>query len=393
MIDRKHDAYAYELIFKNESDEAQSLSGAVKETAKLIMSSIGSSEIQKLLGKKTLAYVNVEEGALLKDLLDVLDKDRFILNILGDIDLSEKVIAKIVQYRKRGFRLSLENFDSSTEMILKFQRLFNYIDIIKMDVATSHPANLEKIMTKFKGTRIKLLAQNIETKQDFQKYFSMGFDYFQGYYVSKPEVLEIIESKDPKQFIILQLLKLIKDNKTTEELKKFIKLQADLSFKLIQFFNSYEKVDVRIESLTQVITLMGREKLLKWLMVYLYSEASSKATSKTILELAIKRAERMEAEASAEYKDKAYLAGMFSMLSSIFETDIRELMDYVQMDRDITMLVLEKKGVFAGSLMRAEEAEKAYLKTVMMSNFEKFSTTDLIYALEGNGIDIDKNKL
>ena len=80
---------------------------------------------------------------------------------------------------------------------------------------------------------------------------------------------------------------------------------------------------------------------------------------------------------------------MFSMLGSIFETNIKDLMNYVKMDKDITMLVLEKKGIFAGSLLRAEEAEKAYLKKVVLANFDKINTSDLIFALEDSGIDMN----
>jgi len=138
---------------------------------------------------------------------------------------------------------------------------------------------------------------------------------------------------------------------------------------------------------------MGRDKLQRWLMVYLYSEVSTNPASKTMLELATKRAEQMESDARHPHKDKAYLAGMFSMLSSIFDTDIKELMRAVNMDSDITTLVLEKKGIFAGSLMRAEEAEKAYLKKVMLANFEKLSTKDLIYTLEDGGVEIDKDDI
>jgi EAL and modified HD-GYP domain-containing signal transduction protein len=278
-------------------------------------------------------------------------------------------------------------------MLAKFNILFNYIDIIKMDVVLSEPENLEKVMAKLKGGRVKLLAQNIETKEDLKKYMEMGFDFFQGYYLDKPDIMEIVGSKEPAQFIILQLIKIIKDNNSTEQLEFFIKKQPDLSYKLIQFFNNSKKFSVKVESLTQVITLMGRDKLLRWLLVYLYSETSKNPASKTILALAIKRGERMEAEADARRKDKAYLAGMFSMLSSIFETDIRELMNHIQMDNDITSLVLEKKGPFAPSLIRAEKAEKEYLKQMMLENFEKLHTNDLIYTLEYGGVEIDRSKL
>lgn len=393
IFDNKNQVYAYELVFKDMSNNHTALSTNIRGTAQLIMSSITSKELDKLLGHKTVAFINIDEDALLKGILDVLDKDRFILNIMENIDLTENVIAKIIQYKKRGFLLSLEHFDSSAHMLAKFNRLFNYIDIIKMDIVLSEPENLEKVMAKFKGGRVKLLAQNIETKEDFRKYADMGFDFFQGYYLDKPEVMEIIGSKEPAQFIILQLIKIIKDNNSTEQLEFFIKKQPDLSYKLIEFFNNSKKFSVKIESLTQVITLLGRDKLLRWLLVYLYSETSKNPASKSILALALRRAERMEEEAEPRQKDKAYLAGMFSMLSSIFETDIKELMEHIQMDRDITSLVLEKKGIFAPSLMRAEKAEKDYLRKMMMENFDKLHTNDLIYTLEYGGVEIDKSQL
>lgn len=391
IFNAQHEIFAYELTFKDDSDKTTKLSTNVQSTSKLIMSSITSTELNKLLGANILAFVNVDESTLTKGILDVLDKDRFVLNILEDIHLTEEVINKIVQYRKRGFRLSIEHFDSSARMIVKFNRLFNYIDIIKMDVLLSEPQNLEKVMNKFKNTRIKLLAQNIETKEDYENYKEMGFHFFQGYFLDKPTIIEIGASKEPAQFIILQLIKSIKGENSTEDLQSFIKMHPDLSFKLVQFFNTSKRFDIRVESIMQVITLMGRDKLLRWLLVYLYSEVSTNPASKTLLELAIKRAERMEADASDKLKEKAYLAGMFSMLGSIFETNIKELMSHVKMDNDITSLVLEKKGIFASSLMKAEEAEKAYLKKIMLANFEKINTTDLIYTLEDGGIEIDKD--
>ena len=389
----RNSVFAYEVVFKDSANRVVGLSNTLKSTAQLIINSISSKEFNKALGVGIRVFINVDEITLTKGILDILDKNRFIFNILEDISLTEEVISKIVYYKKKGFLFSLEHFDSSARMIVKFKRLFNYIDIIKMDILLSEYENLEKVMKKFKTTRIKLLAQGIECKEDHEDCLAMGFDFFQGSYIHRAEILSIAGSKEPAQFTILQLIKLIKDNDATEELEYFIKQQPDLSFKLIQFFNSLEKLDIKIESLTQVITLMGRNKLLRWLVVYLYSEVSTDSASATILELAIRRAESMEADADAKNKDKAYLAGMFSLLGSIFDTDIKELMDRVKMDRDITTLVLEKKGIFASSLMRAELAEKKYLRKIMMANFEKLDTIDLVYTLEDGGVQINKDEI
>lgn len=393
IIDVQKHVYAYEIVFKDSANRPVGFSNSLKATSQLILKSIGASELKSLLGAKAKAFINVDETTLTKGILDVLNKERFILNILEDITLTEAVLQTIIEYKKKGFMFSLEHFDSSARMIVKFQRLFNYIDIIKMDILVSEVENMQKVMQKFKNTRIKLLAQGVDNQEDYEECQEMGFDYFQGSFIDKPKVAPIESNKEPAQMIILQLIRIIKNNKSTEELEGFIKQQPDLSFKLIEFFNNMEKLDIKIESLTQVITLLGRNKLLRWLLVYLYSESSTNGASKTILDLAIRRAELMEAEADEKNRDKAYLAGMFSMLGSIFEMDPNELMNYVKMDNDITMLVLHKKGIFASSLMRAEMAEKVYLKKVMMANFDKLDTSDLVYTLEDSGIGIDKDDI
>ncbi|MEA2072324.1 MAG: EAL domain-containing protein [Campylobacterota bacterium] len=394
IIDKNKHLFAVELVFKDSSKKRVGFSNSLKSTAKLIVSTMSGPGLNTLLPVRSKAFINVDEATLTKGILDVLDKERFILNILEDIILTEDVIKKIVAYKKQGFQFSLEHFDASAKMIVKFQKLFKYIDIIKMDIVLSHSENLERVMKKFKATNIQLLAQGIESKEDHIDCLNMGFKYFQGSYINKPEIVEIESSKEPTQVIILQLIQIIKNNNnSTDKLESFIKRQPDLSFKLIQFFNNLEKVDIKIESLTQVITLMGRNKLLRWLIIYLYSEVSTNSASKTMLELAIRRAESMAKEADTKNRDKAYLAGMFSLLGSIFDADVKELMEHVKMDEDITKLVVQKKGIFASSLMRAEVAEKKYLKKKMMENFEKLNTNDLIYTLEDGGVTLDKDDI
>ncbi len=393
IFNQKNEIFAYELIFQNDNSNIKSFSNSIKKTSQFIVNSITSDQLDKLLQKNALAFINIDEDTLQKGILDILNKEKFILNISKDINLNENNLTKLIKYRKRGFKLSLENFDSSAQMIIKFKRLFNYIDIIKMDLINSEMQNLQKVMKKFKGGRIKLLAQNIETKEEHLNSIKLGFNYFQGFYLDEPKSMELKISKEPTQFTILQLINIIKkENNDTEKLEFFIKQQPDLSFKLIQFFNNSKELDVKVESLTQVITLMGRNKLLRWLIVYLYSEVSQNPASQTLLELAIKRAKRMEKEADIKNKDKAYIAGMFSMLDSIFEANIKELMKKIDMDKDITACVIEKKGIFASSLIRAEVAEKKYLRKVMLANFEKLNTKDIIYTLEDGGIELDKDK-
>lgn len=385
--------YAYELLFRDHAHGIKEFPSNIRATSHVIINSLTNIKTIELIGRNGIGFVNIDETILTSDILDVLDKDRFVLELLETIELSEKVINKIKQYHSRGFKIAIDDFDCSGEMIKKFLPLLKYIYMIKVDVLDSEPENLKNVVEKLKKTGIKLLAEKIETREDYNKYINMGFDYFQGYYLDKPEVLEINRYKESTQMVILQLIKIIKQDGETASIEAYLKQQPDLSYKLLKFLNNQTIVSVKVESVTQIITLLGRDKLLRWLMVYIYSEISNNPASQLILQIATKRAQRMERDAQPHDKDRAYLAGMFSLLDAIFESDIEDLMRYINLDKDITSLVVEKKGKFALSLLKAERLERAYLKKLICDNFDKIHSIDIIYALSFSGIEVDKDKL
>lgn len=385
--------YAYELLFRDHAHGIKEFPTNLKATSHVIINSLTNISTNELIGRDGIGFINIDENILTSDIIDVLDKDKFVLELLETINLTEKVVNKIKQYHSRGFKIAIDDFDCSGEMIKKFLPLFKYIHFIKIDVLESEPENLKNVVVKLKKTGIKLLAEKIETKEAYLEYIKMGFDFFQGYYLDKPEVLEINRYKESTQMVILQLIKIIKQDGQTAAIEAYIKQQPELSYKLLKFLNNQTIVSVKVESVTQIITLLGRDKLLRWLMVYIYSEISNNPASQLILKIATKRAERMESDASPLDKDRAYLAGMFSLLDAIFETDIKDLMKYINLDKDITSLVIERKGKFASSFLKAEKSERAYLKKLFFDNFDKIDSIDIIYALGFSGVEIDKNRL
>ncbi len=385
--------FSYELLFRDTAHGIKEFPSNIKATSHVIMNTLTNLNIDELLGKNGTAFINIDEHMLSSGIIDMLDNKRFILEILEDIDLNDTIIAKIKQYHKRGFTIAVDDFDCSAGMIKKFAPLIKHIHIIKIDVISVETENLKAVMDKLKSFGIQLLAEKVETKEEYEKYKSLGFDLFQGYYLHKPEMVEIDGFKEVTHLVILQLIRLIKNDDETAKIEMFIKQRADLSYKLVKFINNQEAFSTPVESVTQVITLLGRDKLLRWLLVYLYAEISTNPASKTILNFALNRAERMEADAHPRDKEKAYLAGMFSMLGAVFDTNIKELMTQVKMDKDITSLVVEKKGKFAHSLIQAEKAEKEYLKKLVMDNFDKLDTAEIIYALEYSGVHVEKNKI
>lgn len=393
IFDHKGELYAYELLFRDHQFGTKQFPTNLQATSHVMLNTLTNIRTEELLGDKGIGFINFDEHALLSGIVDLLDPKRFVLEILETADLNEKVVAKIKQYHKRGFKIAIDDFDCSIEMIKKFTPIFKYIHYIKMDVIAAQEENLKNVMAKIKQLKIKVLAEKVETVEEHKEYLKMGFDLFQGYYLHKPEVIEIDRYKDATKLIILNLIKLIKDDGHTVQLESFIKQRADLSYKLVKFINNEGKFATKVESITQIITLLGRDKLLRWLLLYLYSELSNNPVSEAIMNIAKKRAEKMEEDARPLDKDKAYIAGMFSMLDTLFEADIKDVMRGIKVDKDISDLVLERKGKFLSSFNKIEFNEREYLKQLLLRNFDKIDITHIITALESSKIHVDKNRL
>lgn len=392
IFNRHGKLFAYELLFRDHEFGIKKFPSNIQATSHVVLNTLTNVNTNELLGEDGIAFINLDEHALTSGIIDILDKNRFILEILETTDLNEKVVSNIKRYHKRGFKIAIDDFDCSAEMIKKFTPLMKYVHIVKMDVLAAEEENLKNVMVKIKKLGIKVLAEKVETEKDYNRYLEMGFDLFQGYYLHKPEVVEIDRYKDATQLIILNLIRLIKNDGSTSEIEFYIKQRADLSYKLIKFINNQARFDTEVESISQIITLLGRDKLLRWLLLYLYAEMSNNPVSEAMMSVATKRAEKMEAEAVPREKDKAYMSGMFSMLDALFDTDIKEVMKGIKVDKDVSDLVLDKKGKFISSFRKAEHAERTYLKKLLCDNFDKIDITLLIYALELSNVHIDANE-
>jgi EAL and modified HD-GYP domain-containing signal transduction protein len=391
IFNKHNKKFAYELLFRDYEYGIRLFPTNIKATSHVLINVL--TNINHVINEPGTVLINVDEEFLLSGLVNILDKNKFMLEILETTDLTKKVVSRIKSYHNQGYKIAIDDFDCSFEMIKKFTPIFKYINLIKVDVQASEPDNFNNVVIKLKEKGLKLLAEKVETKEEYQMCLDMGFDLFQGYYLDKPQTVEIHRSKDITQYIILNLIQMIKEDATTKVIEVYIKQRPDLSLKLVKFLNTQDKLDTKVESIVQVITLIGRDKLLRWLLLYLYSEMSNTPVSEIILAIAVNRAENMANYAIEAEKNKAYLAGMFSMIGALFDSTNKEVIGDIKLDKDIRDLVINRKGRFLSSLLKSEVSERTYLKRLFIENFDKIDLVDVIYTLGLNGISIDKDRL
>jgi c-di-GMP phosphodiesterase len=204
VFNRNNKKFAYELLFRDYEYGIKIFPTNIKATSHVLINVL--TNINHVLSEPGIVLINVDEEFLLSGLVDILDKSKFMLEILETTDLSDKVVSKIRSYQRQGYKIAIDDFDCSFEMIKKFTPIFKYINLIKIDIQAAQPDNLKNVVIKMKAKGLKLLAEKVETKEEYQMCLEMGFDLFQGYYLDKPQSVEIHRSKDITQYIILNLI-------------------------------------------------------------------------------------------------------------------------------------------------------------------------------------------
>ncbi|MBE0498852.1 MAG: EAL domain-containing protein [Campylobacterales bacterium] len=379
--------FAYELLFRDSSTGIKKLPSDIKATAQVMLNSLSHIDLDGLLTKEGIAFINVDSEIIESDVLELLDPKRFVIEILETVQLTSALYNKIVSLKKKGYKIALDDFDCSEEMLKNFQPLLKYLNVIKIDALTVNKDNLKKLLPKFKAAGIKLLIEKIENPKEYLYYKELGFDLFQGYHIGRPESFEFESIQDPIEVIILKLISIIKTDKETAEIERFIKLRPDLAYNIIKFINNQNTTKERISSIVQAVTLMGRDSLLRWLLVYLYAEVSGNEFSKPLLHAAVLRAETMEESASRGNKEEAFMVGMFSMLDSLFKVQIKDIFKGLNLSPAVTNALLYKTGELGKGLTEAIQIEKDYFKKVFLANFNKINPADIIIAFENNDID------
>lgn len=176
---------AYELLFRNSliNSYPENVKShiATEKTIKNSLKEIGLDKVSN--GKKIL--INVDERSLHTDLILSLPTNNVGIEILEDVPCSKENIKRISFLADLGFKIILDDFVLNQETIV----LLDYCHVIKIDIKKTPLINILNDLKIYKERNIKILAEKIETLLEYEECKKNGFNFFQGYYFSKPEML------------------------------------------------------------------------------------------------------------------------------------------------------------------------------------------------------------
>ena len=359
IFDAAEQVIAYELLFRDGLQDAFP-AGMDPDLA----SSRVIADSLFLLGLDTMtagkpAFINVTQELLLGDYVTLLPPELVVIEILETVEPTVEVIAACQRLVDAGYRLALDDFTYAP----KFEPLMELAAIIKVDFLATPPDQRADLAARVHTTKVQMLAEKVETRDDFDAAVAMGYGLFQGYFFSKPVVLEQQSVPEFKMHYLELLREIHCHELDLDALDAIIKRELSLSYRLLRHVNSpLLRSRTEICSIRHALVMLGNREVRKWVS-FMALTGMGEDKPQELLVHALIRARFCEAHAgligNPGRADELFLMGLFSLLDAIVDRPLVEVVAELPIEGDIKAALGGEEGPLRDVLELAIAYERA----------------------------------
>lgn len=368
--------YAYELLFRSSEDQATvSIIDGDTATSQVMLNTFVDIGLENLVGRHK-AFINLTQYFLQDPDRVAIPPGQVVFEVLEDVEPEENVIETLKELKKRGYTIALDDFVFAEHL----QPMIDLADIIKIDVMALSHDETEQHVTRLRSQNKILLAEKIETYEEFEFLKQLDFDFYQGYFFSKPTVIKGKGLK-PNQAALLNLIaKINNDQVEVKELSDIISTDISLSHKILKFINSpMSGLRAEVDSIQQAVVLLGLTTIKNWVSIVAMATGSDKPHELSTLALVRARAcEQLARSARQDRPEGYFTVGLFSTLEAMMDLPILTLLDDLPLPDDIKLALLENGGAYGEALGCAIAMERSDVDGFLFLNLD-VSTMAEIY--------------
>ncbi|MCT6924032.1 HDOD domain-containing protein [Metasolibacillus sp.] len=347
ILNAKKEVIAYELLYRSKDLNEFPNIDSDTATAKVLVNTLLLFGAEKVMKDKPV-FVNFTENLLYSSIFDWLDPTQIVIEILEDIAVTKKLTERAREIKAKGFQIALDDFILN-EQIEEYDELFQFIDYIKIDFLLSPIEERYKVEKKVKMhfPHIQLLAEKVETYDDFHIAKNSGYTLFQGYFFEKPQTLT--GASIPSNTIqYLNTLVLLNDEEPNVQLvAESIENDLSLTYKLLQTINiTTAQSKSKIHSVRQAIMMIGIPNLRKWIYFIAMSEqhfGDNGDFYKEIMRSSLFRAKVCELLAKRNNKKNSseyFLTGMFSLIDTLLKSNLEDIIEKLPLSNNVIHTLL-----------------------------------------------------
>lgn len=386
ILNKNELIFGFELLFRKGQTTSSNITDGTSATATVLVHSLNDFGLNNLIGKKK-AFINVNYEILSSGFCELLPAENTVFEILEDVKVTHNLIEKCKFLKSKGYKIALDDFIYHESL----KPLIDIADFIKIDIMGQKKENLKELVRLLNSYPATLLAEKVETKEEFLLCLNLGFQLFQGYFFERPTIIEG-STISTSQFTLLELFNELSREGEIDHIEKIFKKSPELDVKLLNFINSAAFYhSQKITSIRQGIIILGYRNLQKWISLMLFTKPGVDIKSNPLLERAAIRGFIMEFLSNKITKnknigDQAFIVGILSIAHAILNITIKELTEKLNLSEEIKHALIDREGLLGDLLSLIEMLENNNL-TEIESILTKYNlSTKELYECETQAI-------
>src|SRR3954468_15852995 len=366
IFDRDLEVTGYELLFRGANQNVAVISDHDEATSTVVINAFTEIGLDNVVGERR-AWLNVSRDFLIGGFARALPRSRVVLELLEDQHVDDALLECLEDHRARGYEIALDDFGGNDELLAALP----HVDIVKVELLGRDPAAVAEDFERLSGRGLTLVAEKVETREEYELYVEMGFDLFQGYFFCKPERMEA-RSVAPNRLTMLQLVAALQDPRTEiKELETLVSRDVALSYRLLRYINSaFFGLRREVDSIKRALMLLGTANVKRWATLSIFAGVEEKP--RELIETALVRARFCELAGDGN-KDQLFTLGLFSVVDALMDAPMEDVLESMPFPEEMRAALIGHSGP-KGELL---EAAVSYERGEFVTPNEQFATAYL----------------
>ena len=367
IFDRDTKVVAYELLFREVNPGRADVVDGDFATSAVLENAFMNLSIDDVIGDHK-AFINFTPRLLEMEI--PIEPARCVIEVLEDVEVTDALLENLKRAKQKGHQVALDDFEYNETL----QPLVDLADIIKLDVLALTDTELVDAVGRLSAYGVTLLAEKIETNEMLRHCLDLGFEMFQGNFLSKPEPITGRKLAANKIVVLELLTKLQEPSSNFKDLELLISQDPALGLKTLRLVNSaYYGPRHQIESLSHAIAYLGMDALRSLASLLVVSGLSDKPDA--LRDFALERAKFCEllgrkvkeAEASVFYS-----VGLLSTMDAYFDQPLEEILGNMSLRPDVKAALLDREGELGAVLALVERVQRGELEAIVWDRLADF---------------------
>lgn len=340
VFDRELKLYGYELLYRQSGNNFFEGVDDQAATATVLANSVLVAHFNELIDSKR-GFINFPEGFLTAGLPHLLPRQKIVIEILERVQATDAVIKACRQLKKDGYIIALDDFNMNRGR--QYRALIDLADIIKIEFSKVRLLDQLKLIRGRQGKTI-FLAEKVETEKEFQLALKMGYQLFQGYFFSKPAMINAKDIGTLDISLIRIIKELDREEPDMQGIARLIEKDLGLSYKILRLANTVNfGTQFPVRSIQQALVRVGTQHLIQWMHLFLLNGVRT-VENNELVKASMIRGKMMAllcAEIGRDAQESDYfIAGIFSSIDRILNDSMSHIIDGLPLDDEVKNALL-----------------------------------------------------